>query len=152
MRGVLATVLDTTERVHATQHRAWHETHLEQVNSDLDALRVTLEQAKRRLSSDMDFLDTLFRQAPGFMAALTGPEHVFELANDAYLKLVQHRPVLGKTVRLALPELDGQGFYELLDAVYESGMPSTAASSRSSWTVAMATTWSGAFSTSSISR
>jgi signal transduction histidine kinase/DNA-binding response OmpR family regulator len=71
----------------------------------------------------MDFLNTLFRQAPSFMAVLTGPEHVYELANDAYLKLVQHRTVLGKPVRTALPELDGQGIYELLDSVYRSGEP-----------------------------
>ena len=123
VRGVLATVLETTERVHRAQQRERHESHLEQVNSDLDALRITLEQANRRLSSDMDFLNTLFRQAPSFMAVLTGPEHVFALANDAYLKLVQHRPILGKPVRLALPELDGQGIYQLLDAVYTSGEP-----------------------------
>ena len=123
VRGVLATVLETTERVHSAQQRERHESHLEQVNSDLDALRITLEQANRRLSSDMDFLNTLFRQAPSFMAVLTGPEHVFALANDAYLKLVQHRPILGKPVRLALPELDGQGIYQLLDGVYASGEP-----------------------------
>ncbi|MCC2975037.1 response regulator [Massilia sp. IC2-476] len=121
VRGVLCTVLETTDRVRAEQQRQRHEAHLEQVNSDLDALRVTLEQANRRLSGDMEFLNTLFRQAPSFMAVLTGPEHVFELANDAYLKLVQHRPVLGKPVRLALPELAGQGFYELLDSVYHGG-------------------------------
>ena len=123
VRGVLATVLETTERVRTAQQRERHESHLEQVNSDLDALRVTLEQANHRLSSGMDFLNTLFRQAPSFMAMLTGPEHVFELANDAYLKLVQHRPILGKPVRLALPEFDGQRIHELLDNVYESGEP-----------------------------
>ncbi len=123
VQAVLATVLETSERVRATQQRQRHESHLQQVNSDLDALRITLEQANRRLSSDMDFLNTLFRQAPSFMAVLTGPEHVYELANDAYMKLVQHRPILGKPVRLALPELDGQGIYELLDGVYRSGEP-----------------------------
>jgi len=123
VRGVLATVLETTERVQAAQQRQRHETHLEQVNSDLDALRVTLEQANRRLSSDMEFLNTLFRRAPSFMAVLSGPDHVYELANDSYLRLVQHRAVLGKPVRLALPELEGQGIYELLDSVYQTGEP-----------------------------
>lgn len=123
VRGVPATVVETTERIRTAQQRERHATLLEQVNSDLDALRVTPEQANRRLSSDMDFLNTLFHQAPSFVAVLTGSEHVFQLANDSYLKLVQHRPVLGKSVRLALPELDGQGMYELLDTVYESGEP-----------------------------
>lgn len=57
------------------------------------------------------------------MAVLSGADHVFALANDAYLKLVQHRPILGKPVRLALPELDGQCIYDLLDGVYTSGEP-----------------------------
>ncbi len=109
VRAVLSTVLETTERVYAEQQRQLHE--------------ARLEQANRRLSGDMDFLNTLFRQAPSFMAVLTGPEHVYELANDAYLKLVQHRPVIGKPIRLALPELDGQGIYELLDNVYLTGEP-----------------------------
>ncbi|QOY94326.1 response regulator [Massilia sp. UMI-21] len=123
VRGVLATVIETTERVRAEQQRQQHEDHLQKVNADLDTLRRSLEHTNRRLSGDMDFLNTLFRQAPSFMAVVTGPEHVFELANDAYAKLVQHRAVLGKPVRLALPELAGQGFYELLDSVYQSGEP-----------------------------
>lgn len=123
VQGVLATVIETTKRVRIEQERQLHETHLEQVNSDLDALRRKLEHANRRLTGDMDFLNTLFRQAPSFMAVLTGPEHVFELANDAYLKLVQHRPVLHRPVRRALPELAGQGFFELLDSVYRGGEP-----------------------------
>jgi signal transduction histidine kinase len=63
----------------------------------------------------------LFEQAPGFMAVLRGPAHIFELTNRAYLQLVGHRDVIGKPVRLALPELHGQGFFELLDNVYRSG-------------------------------
>jgi hypothetical protein len=33
------------------------------------------------------------------------------------MRLVQHRPALGKSVRLALPELAGQGLDELLDTL-----------------------------------
>jgi PAS domain S-box-containing protein len=68
-------------------------------------------------------LRQLFQQAPGIMAMLRGPEHVFELANDAYSELIGRRSVLGKTVRDALPELQGQGFYELLDEVFRTGAP-----------------------------
>jgi signal transduction histidine kinase/CheY-like chemotaxis protein len=64
-----------------------------------------------------------FNGAPGFVALLNGPEHVFELANAAYLQLVGHRQVLGKRVRDALPEVATQGFLELLDTVYRSGQP-----------------------------
>jgi PAS domain S-box-containing protein len=65
----------------------------------------------------------LFEQAPGVMAVVRGPEHVFELANQSYLQLVGHRQIIGKTVREALPEVVGQGFFELLDRVYGTGEP-----------------------------
>lgn len=63
----------------------------------------------------------LFEQAPGFITILSGPEHRFEFVNDAYRRLFGDRDFIGKTVREAFPELDGQGFYEWLDDVYRSG-------------------------------
>jgi PAS domain S-box-containing protein len=58
------------------------------------------------------------------MAMLSGRDHVFELANDAYLQLVGHRrDIMGKPVREVLPEVAGQGFFELLDKVYTTGEP-----------------------------
>ncbi|WP_201859320.1 PAS domain-containing sensor histidine kinase [Microvirga soli] len=86
----------------------------------------TTQEVKLRavLREEQDRLRELFKQAPGFMAMLRGREHVFELVNDAYLQLVGHRrDITGKTVREALPEIEGQGFLELLDKVYTSGKP-----------------------------
>lgn len=77
----------------------------------------------RALDSERTRLRQMVQQAPGFVAVGRGPLHVFELANAAYYSLVGHREILGKTVRDALPELAGQGFYELLDRVYQSGDP-----------------------------
>jgi PAS domain S-box-containing protein len=77
--------------------------------------------AERRATAERERLRELFQQAPGFMALLRGPEHVFELVNAAYLQLVGHRDALGKPVREALPEVEGQGFFELLDRVYATG-------------------------------
>jgi len=62
-------------------------------------------------------LRNLVMQAPSFMAVLRGPDHVFDLANNAYAQLVGHREVTGLPVRLALPEVADQGFGELLDRV-----------------------------------
>jgi PAS domain S-box-containing protein len=82
--------------------------------------KVLSEQQGRR---DRERLRQLFQQAPGIMAMLRGPEHVFELANEAYFRLIGHRDVVGRTVREALPELAGQGFFELLDEVFRTGTP-----------------------------
>src|SRR6202044_1427848 len=63
----------------------------------------------------------LFEQAPGFIAILQGPDHVFEFANHAYNRVAAHRELIGKSVREAFPELAGQGIFERLDRVYTTG-------------------------------
>ena len=68
-------------------------------------------------------LSQMFEQAPGFMALMRGPDHVFELTNAAYQRLIGHRSVIGKSARAALPELEDQGFFEQLDYVYRTGEP-----------------------------
>jgi PAS domain S-box-containing protein len=88
-------------------------------------IRETTENVRlrRASSSERERLARMFEQAPGFMAMLSGPDHVFEFLNPAYRKLIGHRDVIGKTVREALPDLEGQGFFELLDSVYQTGDP-----------------------------
>jgi signal transduction histidine kinase/DNA-binding response OmpR family regulator len=68
-------------------------------------------------------LASIFRQVPAAIAILRGPEHVFELVNDSYQAMVGPRELLGKSFRAALPELEGQGIYELLDGVRASATP-----------------------------
>jgi signal transduction histidine kinase/ActR/RegA family two-component response regulator len=83
-------------------------------------------RAEQRMAAERERFSELFRQAPSFMAVLRGPEHVFELANPAYLELVDHREILGLSVVEALPEAKAQGYVELLDEVYASGKAFTA--------------------------
>ena len=66
-------------------------------------------------------LAVLFRHAPVAIAVLRGPDHVFEVANRRYAELIGSRPVLGKPLRQALPELAGQGVFELVDEVFTTG-------------------------------
>ena len=86
--------------------------------------------AEQRRVDEAERLRRLFDRAPGFMAVLRGPDHVFEMMNASYLQLVGHRDLVGKPVREALPEVAGQGFFELLDGVYRSGEPFTGRSMR----------------------
>ncbi|MDB4886977.1 MAG: sensor protein [Gemmatimonadetes bacterium] len=83
---------------------------------ELNAAREVAERAERRLRE-------VFAQAPAFLAVLRGPDHVVEFSNDAYQRLVGDRPIVGKPVREALPEVAGQGFIALLDRVYRTGEP-----------------------------
>ena len=68
-------------------------------------------------------LHDIIGQAPVAIAVLSGREHRYDIANERYLELVGNRPVVGKTVREALPDLAGQGIFELLDQVFETGEP-----------------------------
>jgi signal transduction histidine kinase/DNA-binding response OmpR family regulator len=89
--------------------------------------RVEAQLLKRKIRTVEELharrLAGVFQNAPVGIAFLRGPEHVYEFANPPYLELVAGRPVLGKPIREALPELSEQGIYELLDRVYASGEP-----------------------------
>jgi PAS domain S-box-containing protein len=77
--------------------------------------------ARRERQAEVQRWRDLFRQAPAAVALLRGPGHTFEFVNDAYEHLIGGRQVVGKTVAEALPEIQSQGFTELLDKVYRSG-------------------------------
>ena len=72
----------------------------------------------------------LFTNAPAIIAVLRGPDHVFDLVNPAYQSLFPGRELVGRPIREALPEVDGQGFFELLDRVYATGELLTAREAR----------------------
>ena len=79
-------------------------------------------RAVREQAAQNDRLTALFDQAPSFIAVMYGAEHRFEFANAAFQRLVERDPI-GMAVREALPDLAGQGFFELLDEVWRSGTP-----------------------------
>ena len=77
--------------------------------------------AEQRLVVEIERQRRMFQKAPGFIAVLSGPNHIYEYVNEAYLTIAGQRDFIGRSVREALPELEGQGFYELLDHVYRTG-------------------------------
>jgi PAS domain S-box-containing protein len=118
---VLQHTVDVTE-LHLLRE-AVGSTAQQQAENDLFQRAKAVQEANTFLDAERRRLRLLFEQAPGFIAVLRGPDHIFELANAAYLQLVGRRTVIGKTVHEALPDVAGQGFYELLDDVYQSGQP-----------------------------
>jgi len=80
-------------------------------------------QAEAALRTERARLLNMFQQAPAFLAVLRGPNHVFELHNSRYSDLIGGRNVVGKSVREAVPEAEGQGFIAILDRVYQTGEP-----------------------------
>jgi PAS domain S-box-containing protein len=70
---------------------------------------------------ELQHLRDMFAQSQSFSALLQGPDHRFVMVNPAYLQLIGDRDVIGRTVREAVPEVESQGFLELLDGVFASG-------------------------------
>ncbi len=68
-------------------------------------------------------IHNFFQQAPAMLAILKGPDHRFEFVNPAYRELIGGRDPINKPVREAVPEVAGQGYYEILDSVYQTGIP-----------------------------
>ena len=77
-------------------------------------------QAKMREAEEARRLQ-LFQNAPGYVALLRGPEHVFEFVNDSCFRAAGGRELIGRTVRQAFPEIEQQGLIALLDGVYATG-------------------------------
>jgi signal transduction histidine kinase/CheY-like chemotaxis protein len=95
------------------------------------AIRFTLERRKARTQEqelliaqrEKRIFSTIFEKAPAFITILRGSNHVFEMANPSYYQLVGHRDIIGKPIKEAIPEIEGQGFIDMLDDVYTSGKP-----------------------------
>jgi PAS domain S-box-containing protein len=104
--GVLVTITETTEMIRV---RA------------LEAERARLEEALQ--ARKISLLEEVFRSAPSFLHVLTGPEFVFELANDAYYQLVGHRELIGRPLFEALPEVAEERYRQQLAHVMATGEP-----------------------------
>src|ERR1700678_1445559 len=72
---------------------------------------------------ELQRLRDMFSQSPSFSALLQGSDYRFVMINPAYSRLIGHRDVIGLTVREAFPEVEAQGFLDLLDGVLATGKP-----------------------------
>lgn len=93
------------------------------LESDVLRRAQALQETNTAIDADRRRVQSLFAQAPSFMAVLRGPDYVFELANRAYLHVIDRSDVIGRPLRDVLPEAAAQGFIDLLDEVRRSGSP-----------------------------
>ncbi|GAA0869597.1 hypothetical protein GCM10009116_14330 [Brevundimonas basaltis] len=78
--------------------------------------------AEQRRSAEAARQRRLFEQAPGFIIIMHGPDHVVEFVNDSHRATFNSESWVGQTIRDAFPSIEGQGFFEELDAVYRTGV------------------------------
>ena len=93
---------------------------------DRTEVEIARRVAEREVQANEARQRHLLKQMPGFVGVMTGPEHVFDYVNDAYIEIAGPREYIGRTVREVFPEIEGQGFFELLDQVYTTGEPFSA--------------------------
>src|SRR5437773_4865825 len=91
--------------------------------------RAALAEAGARLEFtgepgvDRSWMRDLFIEAEAQIVIARGAEIRYEAANAAFMKAVGWRPVIGRTMREAFPEIEGSGVYEKVEAVYRTGVP-----------------------------
>ncbi len=88
-----------------------------------ELLRST-QQAREDALAEREAIRRLFSHVPAPVLMLSGPELRVTLVNDAYVATTlrqSQQDLLGKPIRQALPELEGQGFFELLENVFRTG-------------------------------
>jgi PAS domain S-box-containing protein len=103
----------------------WHEVRaIPSTNGVALILRdITDRQWLVRREAEHAYLRNLFNDAPVAITITRGPYHQYEFVNNFARKLIGGRNIEGLTVREAFPEVEGQGFFELMDQVYRTGEP-----------------------------
>lgn len=82
------------------------------------ANQISISSTRRK--TEKEFFN-LFRQSPVHIHVMKGPEHVFEFFHPLSIPFIG-RDITGMKVREALPFVEGQGYFEMLDRVYQEGI------------------------------
>lgn len=73
--------------------------------------------------SNASLLIQVIQNSPSFMAFVEGSQFVFKFGNPKFFEMIGREDVIGKTVGEALPELDEQGYLDILQTVTETKNP-----------------------------
>ncbi|MDB5702269.1 MAG: hybrid sensor histidine kinase/response regulator [Sphingomonadales bacterium] len=77
--------------------------------------------ADRRSADEQARQQRLLAQMPGFVGVVSGPDHVYQYVNDAYVRISERQNFVGRKFREVFSDLEGQAFAPLLDQAYSTG-------------------------------
>jgi signal transduction histidine kinase len=100
----------------ADQPPAFLEAALYQARATEQAARAEIETQRQRLAE-------VLQQVPAQIATYHGPDHVYTFVNQRYQDYFPTLELLGRPGRQAVPAAAEQGFFDLLDRVYQTGEP-----------------------------
>lgn len=89
--------------------------------AEKERLKAIEEATRQEEKRHNDALQQLFMHVPALIVTLRGPNHTFDLVNPSYQQLFKHRPLQGKPILEALPELKDQSIIKILDKVLRTG-------------------------------
>ncbi|MEO6638221.1 MAG: PAS domain S-box protein, partial [Ginsengibacter sp.] len=78
---------------------------------------------EKAVETERDQFFEILSKAPSAIGMMKGADHVFEMTNPVYLKLIGKKNVIGKTFAEARPELIEQGLLNIINDVYTTGIP-----------------------------
>ncbi len=114
-------VLDAQGRVSHIIHAVLNVTEQVRTEARLRESQTREQAAYATAEAQRQQLYQTFQEAPAMICVFDGPRHVFQFVNPPYQALVGDRPLVGKPIAEAMPELAGQPIFELLDGVYRTG-------------------------------
>ncbi|MDF7811746.1 PAS domain-containing protein [Hymenobacter sp. YC55] len=132
INGILVLAYEVTAQVRARRSIEHNEAQLQRLNQQLEAANRALitaadsaEAAQAEAEAQRQRLYHILDELPASIAIFQGPDHTYQLVNPRYQQLFPERTLQGRTFREAMPELEGQQFFELFDHVYQTGEPFT---------------------------
>jgi signal transduction histidine kinase/ActR/RegA family two-component response regulator len=96
--------------------------HLTQIANHLGFARARINAFRIQAAADSE-RNNLLLQAPVGTALLSGPEHVFRLANPLFCRMVRRDDLVGKPYREVFRRPEERRLCDILDRVYETGEP-----------------------------
>ncbi|MEX0661894.1 MAG: PAS domain-containing protein [Balneolaceae bacterium] len=113
-KAINTPILDDDKNVTFISQRYIDVTDSRELSEQLEVEKKNLDEYK----TAAEYIENALKQAPAPICILRGPEHIFELVNKKFLRIVPGKDIIGKSARQAMPELKGQGFFKILDDVY----------------------------------
>lgn len=89
-------------------------------NKDLEK---KVRERTLQIEEQREWLHNLFMQVPALICLLKGREGTISLFNPNFSRLWGERDLMGKAMRQAWPELEGQPFFDLIEEVFDTTTP-----------------------------
>ncbi len=93
------------------------------LSTGLGSFLLILTGTTMAAQSHRNYLLSILTKFPANVAVISGKDQKYTFVNDLYVALQGNRPLLGRSIREAHPELVGQGFFDMIDHAFKTGEP-----------------------------